>query len=217
MCMHVKLLLSLIAIFLLGNIISFDDSFATKDPISGLQKKISFFWMEGKISDKEYHDALQYLNKHILWKKIPSEISTNDLAKNNIAHVRFVHVEPIPEWATNAKDSLPDAIHFWKKMANTEFKTATSKSDATIVIRWIREANSYHAGYLIDNKIIEIGVGYSCNGKWHQYDSDTLSLLLKHELGHALGFKHSPDPKNIMYPAINTVSYTNYSQYANSC
>lgn len=36
------------------------------------------------------------------------------------------------------------------------------------------------------------------------YSDKTLYVIMLHEAGHAIGMKHSPNPKDIMYPVLNS-------------
>src|SRR5574341_2073629 len=199
-------------------------------------KKVVSWWSKGEITDDEFVNAFQYLtdNKILITyglEQIPNyeKIKQSDMVstpnfidntKNKITTSKnifytadklgkkyHVYVEPLPEWAKHAENSVSSAINFWENHANVEFKKTSSINDDTIIIKWIREGNQYNTGYVIDGKIIEIGLGDSKCGKWQSYDSKTISTLMKHEFGHVVGLEHNSNPKSIMHPIISDAKY----------
>tara|TARA_Y100000310_G_scaffold336130_1_gene419875 strand:+ start:1488 stop:2333 length:846 start_codon:yes stop_codon:yes gene_type:complete len=101
-------------------------------------------------------------------------------------------------------DNLGKAIDFWEDNENVIFTKTSSESSADLMVQWVKEFGGEHIGYSY-GEIIEIGLGDSfCLDDWKQYDEDTLFLLSTHELGHFLGYEHSTDEKDVMYPELPT-------------
>lgn len=189
---------------------------AKADPMPNWIQDVVIMWTEKKITDKEFSDAFQYLSdKKIIsisdsdaeykvsdYKKHASKISDHSSVKRY-----FLYVEPVPTWMPSAKDSVADAVNFWQSHTDTKFSYTDSIKHNTVVIKWIKEADGPFAGYVIDGKIIEIGLGDSDCGKWHPYDSKFLSSLVKHELGHVIGFQHASDQNDIMNQQISFQKY----------
>lgn len=175
---------------------------------------VVILWIEKKITDKEFSDAFQYLSdKKIISVSDSTEYKVSDytnhknkIADNPAVKRYFVYVEPVPTWAPEAKNSVADAINFWQSHTDTKFSYTDSIKHNTVVVKWIKEADGPFAGYVINGKIIEIGLGDSDCGNWQPYDSKFLSSLVKHELGHAIGFQHTSD-QNIMNQQISFQRY----------
>ncbi|MGI0011175.1 MAG: matrixin family metalloprotease, partial [Nitrosopumilaceae archaeon] len=119
-----------------------------------------------------------------------------------------VYVEPLPNWAVNAKNAVNDATTFWKQNTGVEFNLVESPQNANIVVKWIKESDGVYDGYTINQNRVDISVGnIACDGTWHSFDSNSISFLTIHEFGHALGLEHNSDPNNIMFPVIKKAKY----------
>jgi len=187
-------------------------------------KKILNYWSEGKITNEETINFINQINEDDI------SIQGATLSKQNmqepfldsdsITYVKpntkkSIHLESLPKWAQYDTDVVSDAIKFWKDKTGAEFYI-TSSAFADIELRWVKEIDKGYDGYIVAGKFIDIAVGNSnCGETWKAYDSKTVTLLVIHELGHALGIEHSTDENSIMYPFIANPKYetidTNYS------
>ena len=81
-----------------------------------------------------------------------------------------------------------------------------------MTVKWLKEPDSKYVGYTV-GKAVEVALGDSmCDDTWHAYDTDFVTDTLKHELGHALGFSHSKNMGDVMYPIISGEKYAPIKQ-----
>ena len=166
-----------------------------------------------KINELGYEELkLLHSNGKIIKNSVKSnnhETFSNSTYKLNSGIKKYtVYVEPLPDWATRAKDAINDATTFWTKNAGVEFSLVESPENANIVVKWIKESRGVYDGYTINQNRVDISVGNTeCDETWHSFDSDSVSFLTIHEFGHALGLEHSSDPNNIMFPVIKKAKY----------
>ena len=115
--------------------------------------------------------------------------------------------------------TLKNAVTFWEntqltasdgKEAVVKFYVTNVKSDANVLVTWVmRNLGEGVLGHAhVGKGIVEVALGgYGCDGTTQLFTIDTVQTIMKHELGHSLGFMHSTDPNNIMYPSIKKVDY----------
>ncbi len=126
----------------------------------------------------------------------------------------FLYVESIPASATNIENTVLSAVKFWESRVDVKFEIVDSINDANLILKFVRELPGLYDGFVFNGKLVKIGLGNSnCHGNWHHFDEQTITLLVTHELGHVMGFKHSQDKNNIMYTIIG---YAQYSQIKES-
>lgn len=126
----------------------------------------------------------------------------------------FLYVESIPASATNIENTVLSAVKFWESRVDVKFEIVDSINDANLILKFVRELPGLYDGFVFNGKLVKIGLGNSnCHGNWHPFDEQTITLLVTHELGHVMGFKHSQDKNNIMYTIIG---YAQYSQIKES-
>lgn len=180
--------------------------------------KIFSFWMEEKISNEEFFYAFEYLtNKNILTISSLGEMSSYDTgySHNNfdsslVLRNYSVFVHPVPTEFSYMTYSVNDAVEFWTKQTLNKFHFVDDPKNANIIIRWVTTHQGPNDAYVVDNRIIEVGMGKTaCQGKWKPFSENDVTSLLKHEFGHILGFDHSSNPHDIMYPYIYSSHITN--------
>jgi predicted Zn-dependent protease len=124
-----------------------------------------------------------------------------------------------PHYNPSYYTQIEKALQYWEEGGNGKlnytpvFKIVDSEN-ADIRITWVdnleknESAPSGVGGYTtpkIENgRFVHVdmllGVGDYKGNNWVQYDDETMLILAKHELGHALGLEHSNDKQDIMYP-----------------
>ena len=119
-----------------------------------------------------------------------------------------IYIDSLP-FGVDSKyaNSIREAMSFWEKnLPSANFKEVSSQKDADVIVKWVKEFGGRSLGHTVYSDFIEIGLGDSfCLEKWKPYDYDTVLLIAKHELGHALGGEDQyDDPKKIMYYQIST-------------
>lgn len=116
-----------------------------------------------------------------------------------------IYVEPLPDWAADyAGNVMYSATKAWED-ANPDIKfyQASSPEEADLIVQWIRDYGTEYVGEAIGGQVIQVGLGNSyCMGQWNPFSSETVTLIAEHELGHFLGFDHSSDESDIMYPTL---------------
>jgi len=126
----------------------------------------------------------------------------------------FLYVESIPASATNIENTVLSAVKFWESRVDVKFEIVDSINDANLILKFVQDLPGPYEGFVFNGKLVKIGLGNSnCDGNWHPFDEQTITLLVTHELGHVMGFKHSQDKNNIMYTIIG---YAKYSQIKES-
>ena len=204
-------------------------------------KKLSHWWSQGNITDVESVNAFQYLidnkiiynsgmsfnrtlsfDKQIQQTRLLSSFLWNESGKTtdfksstNVtpsSRLHYIFVQPAPEWALYTNDLVKNATNYWKNTSDTKFVYSSDSGKASIIVRWLKEPESQYAGYAVGG-MIEVALGDSrCDGMWHAYDAGFVTATLTHELGHALGFGHSKNMSDIMYPIISGEKYASIKQ-----
>ncbi len=119
-----------------------------------------------------------------------------------------IYIDSLP-FGVDSKyaNSIREATSFWEKnLPSANFKEVSSQKDADVIVKWVKEFGGRSLGHTVYSDFIEIGLGDSlCLEKWKPYDYDTVLLIAKHELGHALGGEDQyDDPRKVMYYQIST-------------
>lgn len=124
-----------------------------------------------------------------------------------IQNTYYVYVNELPKYAKSyAGDAVYDTTEFWKEQyPELNFYVADTQQNADILIQWVRDfGGNEHVGFQYV-RLIEVGLGDSkCYGKWKEYSSVYVTTIMAHEIGHSIGFEHSNDPEDIMYPYVDT-------------
>ena len=104
------------------------------------------------------------------------------------------------------ENSIREAMSFWEKNVNVTFKEVSTFSEADVYVKWFKEFGTGTLGHTLNQKVIDIGIGDSnCLQKWRPYTYNTVLLIAKHELGHALGGDDNyQNPDTIMYYKLST-------------
>ena len=125
---------------------------------------------------------------------------------NNTIEV-FVNDFP-PEFNATYIEAVRDAFTYWEKRNNVIFKEVNEISGPdTVFVDWIKEYGGPHIGQATRGNSINIGLGDNhCNNKYQLFTYYSVVAITKHEVGHILGYQHSNDSNDIMYP----ITYTKY-------
>ena len=113
------------------------------------------------------------------------------------------YIEPVPVYASDGARSAVEEVS--KSFSSFEpygakVRRVYSQEDADLSVGWVRDYGLHVLGQSIFAAHIKVGLGtHNCFDEWMAFDSDTITKILWHELGHSMGFEHSDDPNNIMY------------------
>ena len=124
-----------------------------------------------------------------------------------------MYVEPIPNWSIDVSDAVNGAIEFWESNTNAKFQMTESSYQADAMINWQKQLPNGYDGYVIDNRLMQIGLGTTdCDNTWRSYSSKSVENVLIHEFGHVLDLKHSLDKDDLMYPMIHNAQFSAIEQ-----
>ncbi len=131
------------------------------------------------------------------------QLSTAQSSQHNLPTVRLnqvirVNVAPLPDWANQKYASIPQAaFSYWPNRVNVSFAV---DPNGEISWQWLKEFGSEVLGHVVNTNFVQIALGDSnCLGEWKPYSYDTVNHIATHEMGHVIGFGHSPDSTDIMY------------------
>ena len=119
------------------------------------------------------------------------------------------YVNPLPNFIDDDVSEFLDIV--FETIDETEgFTRVYSEGESDLHFQFIRDFTPEILGQNF-NTLNQVGLGSSnCMGDWRPFDPGTVYQILWHEFGHSLGYLHSSDPQNIMYPTLETSFISDY-------
>ncbi len=137
-----------------------------------------------------------------------------ELARTNPTLSGIVHgqisfyLEPLPDYAAqDVDDAVDSVVRRLESMthAGASLQRTRSSTSADIHVQWVRDYGDHVLGQAINQSVLSIGLGSTnCHDEWRPFTAETVENVLWHEFGHALGYGHSADRTNIMFPTLGT-------------
>ena len=120
-----------------------------------------------------------------------------------------VYVDPLPEFGSFAQNSVPEALDWWEqKRPDVKFKIVSNPESADFTIQWVKDFGTEVIGYAYDDLFMEVGLGDSMiSEQWYPYSTNYVTDIVKHEVGHILGYDHVNNPQDIMYAVTANIEY----------
>jgi len=162
--------------------------------------------------EREFEQEKSYFEKEIETQKksqIETLAETNPLIKGIISGRINYYIESLPSYAAPGVQDGVDWVGKSFESSRTsslDFIRVYDPNRADLVIQWVKDYGSHTVGQAIFKSHVKVGLGQTstCYGEWAPFDSQTVTKILWHEIGHSLGFAHSNDPNNIMYFSTDT-------------
>ena len=133
---------------------------------------------------------------------------TQPLVKAVVTGELKFYIEPPPSYAgegvSKAVEDVADSFLAWSRYGAT-VRRVYSTNNADLTVGWVRDYGTHVLGQAIFASHIKVGLGTNnCIGEWMAFDPNTIKKILWHELGHSMGYGHSPDLNNVMYEYTDT-------------
>jgi len=130
----------------------------------------------------------------------------------------YVYVDEMPQsWKPHFGNIYDEATDFWEYYyPEITFVEVTQRENAHFVVQWSSQFQGDVLGYYTSSTnndygrpFVAITLGYMDDEsvKWQDrkfnlVDPEYSRLITTHEIGHAIGFAHTNDTNDIMYPSI---------------
>lgn len=152
--------------------------------------------LEGRVADLEAENTL-----------LKSELSEtvadgNPVIRGLIDGEIKYYVEPLPAYSTYDIALFDDYLD-GRIQEGVPLKRVYDEASADFSVRWVKDYGD-HLGVAYGRTTATVGLGGSNCGEWQHFDDASVTATAWHEIGHVLGFGHSDDPGNIMYPTGHT-------------
>jgi hypothetical protein len=113
------------------------------------------------------------------------------------------YIEPLPSWSSYNASIIDNALNGLDERG-VKITRVYDESQADFIIWWVRDYGDERLGVAYSKTIATVGLGSSKCGTWQHFDDYAITETAWHEIGHVLGYGHSNDPNNIMYPTSET-------------
>ena len=171
-----------------------------------------------------YSGALTFDAQNIPEGMIKTSEKAKELTKtisNSNEKTVFYSIQEIPNIPDKQipQNALKKALSAWESL-NPNLKFVESSSP-DVQIRWQSHASETHSGLatcnsalfgVLNHCYLDISVGNEdCNGNYVQNDENMVANIIMHEMGHALGLKHTSERNNLMYSTESPIEdFNNY-------
>lgn len=179
------------------------------DEIQGDEYEIQgdeYYFLEPQLEDDLAYEEVDLFDQEKIDLKKQVEIAnarTNPVISGLINGVITYYVEPLPSWSTYNLDLFNDFLD-GGNAEGVKLKRVFDRSEADFGISWIKDYGDESLGVAYSKTSATVGLGSSMCGDWQHFDNFSITKVTWHEIGHVLGYDHSDDPKNIMFPNGDT-------------
>ena len=116
------------------------------------------------------------------------------------------YVNQLPSYVSSdvreSVESLASSLN-GKYIQSVKLKRVYS-TNADFTVNWVKNYQEEAIGRQIGGHLI-VGLGTdNCLGEWRPFDEYSVKVIMWQEIGHALGYDHTSDENNVMYPKLDT-------------